>query len=107
MTSGKRPGRPERARRFRQFKIQLTGSKASNYDVYYRAHVQSFGWRWLGENGEEAGTLGYGKRMEALEIRLIKKGEDAPAQTAESFKYPLVSYQAHSQSVGWQEIKAE
>ena len=38
--------------------------------IEYRAHVQDYGWRnWAG-NGQEAGTTGESKRLEAVEIRL-------------------------------------
>lgn len=46
---------------------------ADYYDIYYRAHVQSYGWLGWTSNGEKAGSAGYGKRLEALEIRLVKK----------------------------------
>ena len=49
-------------------KIQLTGSKASNYDVYYRAHVQTYGWLGWTKNGAAAGTTGYEKRMEHCKL---------------------------------------
>lgn len=102
---GQISGTTGQAKRLEAIQIRLTGEMAEHYDVYYRTHVQSYGWLGWAKNGEKAGTAGYGKRMEALEIRLVKKGEDAPVQSGESYKYPLVSYSAHSQSVGWQTAK--
>ena len=49
------------------------------------------GYGWLGwtSNGEKAGSAGYGKRLEALEIRLVKKGDEAPEIGAESYKLSI------------------
>ena len=56
------------------------------YDIYYRVHTQTYGWLGWAKNGESAGTEGLGKRMEAIQIRLVKKGEKAPTGTgAEAF----------------------
>ena len=66
-------------------KIQLTGADASKYDVYYRVHAQSYGWLGWAKNGESSGTEGKAKRLEGIEIKLVKKGEKAPGSTAKSF----------------------
>ena len=68
------------------FKIRLTGALAENYDVYYRVHAQDFGWLGWAKNGEAAGTEGYGKRAEAIEVRLVAKGAAAPGSAATPFK---------------------
>ena len=39
--------------------------------------------------------------MEALEIVLVEKDSTAPGETADHYRYPKVSYQAHSQTYGW------
>ena len=80
-------------KRLEAIQIRLTGSLADQYDIYYRAHVESYGWLNWTANGEKSGSLGYGKRMEALEIRLVKKGEAAPTGEGDSYKYPDLSYQ--------------
>ncbi len=67
-------------------KIKLTGALAEQYDVYYRVHSADFGWLGWAKNGEEAGTQGYGKRAEAIEVRLVAKGGAAPGSTANHFK---------------------
>ena len=103
--NGELAGTTGQAKRLEAIQIRLTGDMADYYDIYYRAHVQSYGWLGWTSNGEKAGSAGYGKRLEALEIRLVKKGDEAPEIGAESYKYPLVSYSAHSQSVGWQTAK--
>lgn len=66
-------------------KIELTGNIANEYDVYYRVHAQHFGWLGWARNGEIAGTTGWNYRAEAIEIRLVKHGEDAPSSTANAY----------------------
>ena len=43
------------------------------YDIYYRVHAQNFGWMGWAKNGEAAGTEGYGYRVEAIQIKIVKK----------------------------------
>ena len=85
--------------------IQLTGEMAKKYDVYYRAHVQTYGWLGWAKNGAKAGTEGMSKRMEGIQIRLVEKGGEAPGSTSGAFKEriknPNVVYQAHMQTYGW------
>ena len=56
-----------------------------NYDIYYRVHAQTYGWLGWAKNGSPAGTEGYSKRLEGIEIVLVKKGEEAPGNTRNSF----------------------
>ena len=61
------------------------GDMQRHYDVYYRVHAQSFGWLGWAKNGAPAGTAGYAKRLEGIEIRLVPKGQAAPGSTARSY----------------------
>ena len=54
-------------------KIELTGSAADTWDIYYRVHCQTYGWTSWVKNGEAAGTTGLSKRMEAIQVVLVKK----------------------------------
>ena len=85
-------------------KLKLTGTLAEKYDIYYRVHCQDFGWMGWAKNGEEAGSEGYGKRVEAIEVRLVTKGSAAPGSTSGRFnkKPASVSVQAHVSDIGWQ-----
>ncbi len=85
-------------------KLKLTGALAEKYDIYYRVHCQDFGWMGWAKNGEEAGSEGYGKRVEAIEVRLVTKGGAAPGSTSGRFnkKPASVSVQAHVSDIGWQ-----
>ena len=77
---------------------------AEKYDIYYRVHAQSYGWLDWTKNGEPAGTAGYAKRLEGIEIKLVKKGENVPGSTANPYVTKgIVSYQTHVQTYGWQD----
>lgn len=54
---------------------------------------------------EEAGTAGYGYRLEAIRIQLVTKGDKAPeliGTIKEAMKARLVGYQTHVQDYGTQ-----
>lgn len=102
-SDGAMSGTEGQAKRMEAIQIQLTGNMAEKYDIYYRVHVQTYGWLDWAKNGEIAGTTDGAKRMEALEIRLVKKGGAAPGETKRAYIQPLLQYQTHVQTYGWQE----
>ena len=63
----------------------MTGDMKEKYDIYYRLHVQTYGWLDWAKNGEPAGTEGLAKRAEAIEIQLVEKGGEAPGSTDRPF----------------------
>ena len=92
------------ARRMEAIRIRLTGEMAEKYDIYYRVHVQTYGWLDWAKIGETAGTTDGAKRLEALEIRLVNKDGNAPGETDRAYIQPLLAYQTHVQTFGWQEL---
>ena len=56
-------------------KIKLTGKIEKHYEIEYRVHVQDLGWQDWVKNGEQAGTTGKAKAIEAIQIKLVKKDE--------------------------------
>lgn len=50
-------------------------------NVKYSVHVNSKGWLDWAKNGEGAGTQGKAKRLEAIQIVLVKKNGVAPEST--------------------------
>ena len=76
---GEMAGTSGQSKRLEAFCLKLTGDLEKNYDVYYRTHVQHFGWLGWAKNGEKCGSTGFSYRMEALQIVLVKKGSAAPA----------------------------
>ena len=67
------------AKRLEAIQIELYGEMAEHYDIYYRVHSQTYGWRKGAKNGEMAGTTGQHKRIEGIQVVLVKKGEQAPS----------------------------
>lgn len=78
-------GTSGKAKRLEAIQIQLPGEMANKYDVYYRVHAESYGWLGWAKNEASANTEGLNKRLEAIEIKLVKKGSSAPGNTAKQF----------------------
>ncbi len=78
--------------RLEGLKIELTGSDAENYDIYYRVHVQNIGWMDWVSNGQTAGTEGQSLRLEGLQIKVLPKGTSPD----------IISYNTHVENIGWQ-----
>ncbi len=81
--------------------VRLTGKMAMHYDVYYRVHIQNYGWLDWASNGLYAGSKGLNKRIEAMQIRLIEKGK-ASLKTDNENVGKDVQYCTHVQNYGWQ-----
>lgn len=75
--------------RLEAIQVRLYGQMAKVYDVYYRVHVQGFGWMAWAKNGQKAGTEGMSRRGEAVQVVLVRKGATAPAKT---YKGEVQSY---------------
>lgn len=81
--NGDMAGTSGEAKRLEAICIKLTGNMAEYYDVYYRVHIQTYGWLGWTKNGAAAGSEGLGKRLEGIQIVLVNKGEAAPSDTYE------------------------
>lgn len=62
-------------------RISLSGDLASYFDVWYRVHVDSVGWLGWAKDGAVAGSTGYGVHVQAVQVRLTRKGANAPGTT--------------------------
>lgn len=83
-------------------RLRLTGSLAKDYDVYYRVHASNIGWMAWAKDGEEAGTTGMSCSLEAVQIKLIKKGASHPDATGYShLEIPTVTYSSQAKGT-WQ-----
>jgi uncharacterized protein YjdB len=76
-------GTQGRSLRLEAVGVRLTGALATQYDVYFRTHVQNIGWTGWTKNTSANGTAvsgsaGYSYRMEAMQIVIVKKGTVAP-----------------------------
>ena len=93
-------------------RIRLTGDAANRYDVYYRVHSAYFGWLGWAKNGDPAGTQGYARDAQAIQVVLVEKGGAAPGSTIKPFRDkanepPEINTQAHVQDIGWQDIVSD
>lgn len=86
--------------------IKLTGDAANSYDVWYRVHSADFGWGGWASNGASAGSQGYAKAAQAVEIQLVAKGKGAPGSTANAFRCPTAIWSAHISEIGWRSSKS-
>jgi uncharacterized protein YjdB len=106
-TDGGMSGTKGQGLRLEAIELKLTGEAASSLDVYYRVHVQHFGWTDWAKNGESCGSAGFGYRIEAIQIVIRSKAQSAPGNTAIVFhdknaataSYPQAS--AELDEVGW------
>lgn len=83
---GETSGTVGKARRVEAVRIKLYGELAKRYNVYYRVHVEGYGWMAWAKNGKKAGTQGMSRRVEAIQIVLVKKGSKAPGKTFKGAK---------------------
>lgn len=68
--------------------------------VLGEAHVQGYGWQYnheLDDDISSFGTVGEGRRLEAIRLNLVGFGDEAEAAAAEYDIY----YRVHAQSYGW------
>ena len=82
--------------------IRLNGEAAKRYDIWYRVHSADFGWFGWAKNGQSAGSQGFSKASQAVQIVLVEKGGAAPGDTRNPFKAPFLKVQTHVQNIGWQ-----
>lgn len=86
-------------------RIALGDELSGEWSVQYRCHVQSFGWMAWAQDGEIAGSTGYGKRLEAIEVRIVPKGTALPQGSGYALAWADsgITASAHVQSHGWTE----
>ena len=71
--NGEISGTTGKSLRIEAIQAKLTGEIANHYDIYYRVHVENFGWLGWAKSGEKAGSTGYDYRMESMQILLVEK----------------------------------
>ncbi len=68
-----------RGTKMEAIEIELTGEVADHYDIYYRTYINGLGWFSWAKNGEASGARDIGRRIEAIQIALVRKNANAPA----------------------------
>lgn len=103
VSGGQVAGTTGRSLRLEALQIELRDGSdlARDYEVWYRAHVQNVGWMaWT--NQGPVGSTGRGLRLEAIEVMLVRKGEDHPTSDGTAFlDGTYVSIAGHVQNTGW------
>ena len=92
---------------FEGLKVRLSEELSHNHSIWYRVHSSEFGWLGWAHDGEEAGSTGYARCVEAVEIRFVAKGDAVPGSEANAFldaanELPKINYVAHVATIGWQ-----
>jgi hypothetical protein len=72
-------GMPNENRQIEAIAIRLTGPESHMYDVQYMVHLEGHGDTHLAANGQWVGTMGEGRRLEGLLVRVIPRA--APSST--------------------------
>lgn len=102
VADGQVSGTTGQAKRLEGIVIELTGSKANNFDIVYRVHAENYGWLPWVKNGVLAGTVGEGKRLEAIEIKIVEKGATPPTEPEKPVNVnPSIAYKTHVENYGW------
>lgn len=79
-------GTTGQSRAMEAVQIRLAGDLAERYDVWYRVHSAEFGWLGWAKDGESAGSQGYGRAAQAVQVELVEKGAAAPGPTDGAFR---------------------
>lgn len=106
-TSGQTAGNPNSTYGIEAIKIRLTREIAEKYDIYYRSHIESYGWLGWAKNDEISGNVDLSLRIEAIEIKLLPKGTNFVTGDSYIAKDAYLSYQAHVQNIGDQAVVLE
>ena len=65
-------GSKGKGKRLEAFILEIEGLP-TGYRLEYRSYVQSVGWTGWVAAGFATGSVGFGKRIEAIQIRIAKK----------------------------------
>ena len=95
-------GMPGGGKRMEAMRMRLTGDLDKKYDIYYRVCVETYGWLDWATEWQSAGTFDYSKRVEAIQVKLVKEGGELPKPTDQPSKQALLKYKTHVQTYGWE-----
>ena len=104
---GEVSGTEGQSKRIEQIKMRLVGEVAEHYDIYYRVHVQGYGWLGWAKNEETAGTENLNFRIESIEMKLVVKGTGEATGDSLRVKDANVTYSSHIRKIGDQAPVAE
>ncbi len=76
-------GTTGQAKGIEAIKFKLDGPNAINYDIYYRTHVENYGWTNWTSNENWSGTKGHNLQVEAVQIYITNKNGTPPNLTGD------------------------
>ena len=93
----------ESGHQIEMIQVKLTSELAAEYDIYYRVHVSNIGWLDWACNDQITGTNNYHYQIEAIQVKLVKKGNNAPGKTSDIFRDNkfYVEYLSYIYGDGW------
>lgn len=104
--NGKVSGTTGQSRSIEALRMTLSRELSDRYSIWYRVHSAEFGWLDWACDGADAGSAGYGKPAQAVQVVVLKKGSSAPGATSNPFRDrsdepASVSVRAHVSNIGW------
>ncbi len=94
----------QKGRKLEMIACRLTGEDSAKYTLFYRVRIRGKGWLDWAREGGKAGSQQYGKAIDGIQLRLLKKGSAAPGKTKHPYIVgpPSVQYRSFVSEV-WQE----
>lgn len=94
-----------KGKRLEAIRMKITGEASSYFDIYYRVHVSNIGWLAWASEDDYAGTSGMSARVEAVQVKVVKKNADPKLPSSASsdafFTGTNIVYSANNQDYGW------
>lgn len=108
-TSGELAGTTGESRSIKAIRIKTCGSYENMYDICYRVHVSELGWLGWTKNGMPAGGEDAGLRVEAIQIKIVKRGTDTDLDFAKISHITRNELKAvgHIANYGWMNSVSE
>ena len=99
-------GTTGQSRAVEALRVRLSADLSARYTVWYRVHSAEFGWLGWACDGADAGSAGYGRAVQAVQVAVLPKGDPAPGDTACPFKSrsdepASITVRSHTSNIGW------
>ena len=104
-TDGEISGTSKQSKRIEAIKIRLSGALTVHYDIYYRVYTNV--WSGWAKNNEIAGSLGYDKKITAIEVKLVPVGTGEETGNSYTRKPIILKYAGYVQNIGQQDFVNE
>ena len=96
VSNGAVAGTTDTSEKIEALKIRLTGTKSTEYSLYYRVYVSGAGWQSFVSDDEIAGTTGLNTAIEAVQVILLAKEKDITTDNKS-----IINYSTYIPTIGW------